>query len=62
MALKEGDHLPSFDLPTDSDGRLATGDLAGQAAVIYFYPKDATPGCTTEAKGFRAHLAAFAAA
>ena len=29
MALNEGDHLPSFDLPTDSDGRVATGDLAG---------------------------------
>ena len=62
MALNEGDHLPSFDLPTDSDGRVATGDLAGQAAVIYFYPKDDTPGCTTEAQGFRDHLAAFSAA
>lgn len=51
--LKEGDAAPDFVLP-DADGkdfRLST--LRGTWIVLYFYPKDRTPGCTLEAKGFR---------
>lgn len=62
MALTEGDSLPQFTLPTDGGGQISSDDLAGKAAVIYFYPKDDTPGCTTEAQGFRDHLSAFEAA
>jgi peroxiredoxin len=62
MALTEGDSLPQFDLPTDGGGSISSADLAGKAAVIYFYPKDDTPGCTTEAQGFRDSLEAFQAA
>ena len=48
----EGDPAPAFDLPTDGGGRLTSAELAGKPYVIYFYPKDDTPGCTKEAIGF----------
>lgn len=51
--LKAGDKAPAFNLPTDSGGKLSLKDLKGKKAVIYFYPKDMTPGCTTEAQDFR---------
>jgi peroxiredoxin Q/BCP len=51
-AIEKGDKLPTFKLPTDDGGTVSPADLAGKAAVIYFYPKDDTPGCTTEAKDF----------
>ena len=44
---------PDFDLETDSGGRLSLKDLRGKTVVLYFYPKDDTPGCTTEACEFR---------
>lgn len=50
--LAEGDTAPGFDLPTDGGGRLRSSDLEGKPYVIYFYPKDDTPGCTQEAIGF----------
>jgi peroxiredoxin Q/BCP len=50
--LKPGDTAPDFDLPTDGAGRVALADLKGQTVVLYFYPKDDTSGCTTEAIGF----------
>jgi peroxiredoxin Q/BCP len=50
--LKPGDAAPDFDLPTDGAGRVALADLKGQTVVLYFYPKDDTSGCTTEAIGF----------
>ncbi|MFI5385372.1 MAG: thioredoxin-dependent thiol peroxidase [Fimbriimonadales bacterium] len=51
--LKEGDSFPAFSLP-DQDGETVTNaDLKGAKAVIYFYPKDDTPGCTVEACEFR---------
>jgi len=50
--LAEGDLAPTFDLPTDGGGRLGTTALQGKPYVVYFYPRDDTPGCTTEAKGF----------
>jgi len=53
MTLNIGDTAPAFDLPTYSGERLALKDLKGKTVVLYFYPKDMTPGCTIEAKDFR---------
>ena len=53
MALQEGDTAPNFTLPTDGGGSVTLADLKGSPVVVYFYPKDNTPGCTTEAKDFR---------
>ena len=50
---KEGSQAPDFDLPASSGGNIALKDLRGKNVVIYFYPKDDTPGCTVEACGFR---------
>jgi peroxiredoxin Q/BCP len=51
--LKEGDMAPDFALE-DADGRIRKlGDFKGKMLVLYFYPKDDTPGCTTEACAFR---------
>ncbi len=60
--LQPGDRAPDFDLPTDGGGRLSSADLAGKRYVIYFYPKDNTPGCTTEACDFRDNMARLGAA
>ena len=59
MTLKTGDKAPAFDLPTDGGGTLTLGSLKGKKVVLYFYPKDATPGCTTEAQDFRDRIKAF---
>lgn len=56
-----GDAAPAFTLNGDT-GPISLTDFAGKKLVLYFYPKDDTPGCTTEGKDFSAHLAAFAAA
>jgi peroxiredoxin Q/BCP len=56
-----GDRAPDFDLPTDGGGRAKLSDYAGRTLVLYFYPKDDTPGCTTEAQGFEAARARFEA-
>ena len=51
--LEEGKKAPAFALP-DQDGKtIALKDFAGKRLVLYFYPRDNTPGCTTEALGFR---------
>lgn len=50
--LEEGDKAPSFKLKTDGGGEISLAQLKGKIAVIYFYPKDDTPGCTTEAIDF----------
>ena len=53
MAIQEGKTAPDFTL-ADADGkRVSLRDFAGQNVVLYFYPKDDTPGCTKEACGFR---------
>lgn len=53
MAVVEGKAAPAFGL-TDARGeRVALKDLAGKHVILYFYPKDDTPGCTKEACGFR---------
>jgi len=51
--LKEGEAAPDFDLPADDGSRVRLGGLRGQKVVLYFYPKDDTSGCTTEACEFR---------
>ena len=56
-----GDAAPAFTLNGDA-GPISLADFAGKKLVLYFYPKDDTPGCTTEGKDFSAHLGAFAAA
>src|SRR5438045_318457 len=53
MPLTRGDKAPTFSLTAD-DGRIVTSaSLLGQRTILYFYPKDDTPGCTKEACGFR---------
>ena len=59
--LKPGDHAPDFDMPGDA-GAVSIAALKGKIVVLYFYPKDDTPGCTTEAQGFTAAAADLAAA
>ena len=49
-----GDKAPAFTLPTNGDGKLSLSDLKGKKVVLYFYPRDDTPGCTNEAKDFTA--------
>ena len=51
--LHVGDTVKAFTLPDDEGNQLSLESLAGKKKVIYFYPKDDTPGCTTEACGFR---------
>lgn len=52
MTLEAGDKIPAFRGET-ADGPITRRDLEGQVSILYFYPKDATPGCTTEACDFR---------
>ena len=49
----EGSKAPEFDLPASNGGNIALKDLRGKNIVVYFYPKDNTPGCTVEACGLR---------
>ena len=60
--LAPGDVAPTFDLPRDGGGTVSLSQFAGTPVVLYFYPKDDTPGCTTEAKDFTDHVGDFAAA
>ncbi len=53
---------PDFTLPVSGGGEVSLSVLKGSAVVLYFYPRDDTPGCTKEAIGFSEHLDAFAAA
>lgn len=57
--LNIGDAAPDFTLPTDGGGEITLSDLRGQKVVIYFYPKDNTPGCTTESCEFNDALPNF---
>ena len=54
--IEAGQPVPDFTLPRDGGGMLGPKDFAGRKLVIYFYPKDDTPGCTTEALEFTARL------
>ena len=57
--LEIGDAIPSFCLPNQDEEEICFRDIKGRWAVIYFYPKDNTPGCTTEACDFTAALPDF---
>ena len=51
--LEAGDKAPDFSLPSDTGHIIDSAALKGQRYVLYFYPKDNTPGCTTEGQDFR---------
>ncbi len=53
MSVEIGKPAPDFILPRDGGGRVRLRDMRGRKAVLYFYPKDDTSGCTAEACGFR---------
>ena len=54
-----GDNAPQFNLSTNGGGQFSLADAAGKYLILYFYPKDDTPGCTKEAIGFSEASAAF---
>jgi peroxiredoxin Q/BCP len=53
MAIQEGKAAPAFTLENQDGESVSLGDFAGKNVILYFYPKDDTPGCTKEACGFR---------
>jgi peroxiredoxin Q/BCP len=57
--IEEGKPAPDFELPSDSGETIKLSDLRGKPVVLYFYPKDDTPGCTTQACGIRDHRADY---
>ena len=57
--LAAGDKAPDFTLPDQDGTAVSLQDFAGRQVVVYFYPKDDTPGCTKEACQFNDNLAAF---
>lgn len=62
MALEVGAKAPAFDLKAFPAGKYKLSQLQGKNVVLYFYPKDDTPGCTKEACGFRDNHEAFTSA
>ena len=60
--LQQGESLPDMELTTESGEHIGTGELTGQKTVLYFYPKDDTPGCTKEACAFRDRMNDYAKA
>ncbi len=54
--IEEGKKAPAFTLESSDGGKVALKDFAGQYVVLYFYPRDNTPGCTTEANDFNKAL------
>lgn len=61
MQIAVGQPIPSF-TAASTQGEISLESLKGQKTVLYFYPKDNTPGCTTQAQGFRDHHDDFTAA
>jgi thioredoxin-dependent peroxiredoxin len=59
LKLKEGDQAPAFTASTSGGGTVSLADYHGKNVILYFYPKDNTPGCTKEACAFRDHFADF---
>ena len=53
MSLEVGDKAPDFTMPTNGGGEVSLATLKGKPVVLYFYPRDDTPGCTKEACNFR---------
>ena len=62
MAVAIDQPVSDFQIAATSEKTVKLSDLKGKQVVIYFYPKDSTPGCTTEGQGFRDHYADFQAA
>jgi peroxiredoxin Q/BCP len=60
--IAAGNKAPAFALESSAGGTVKLADLAGKTAVLYFYPRDNTPGCTIEAQDFQAALPALAKA
>lgn len=60
--VQEGDKAPDFTLPDDNGNKVKLSALKGKPVVVYFYPRDDTPGCTKEACAFRDQKAALAKA
>ena len=60
-SLNIGDQAPDFTLPSNGDKTISLSDFKGEKVVLYFYPKDNTPGCTTESCDFRDNMKAFEA-
>jgi peroxiredoxin Q/BCP len=58
--VEEGKPAPDFELSSDSGERVKLSSLRGKPVVLYFYPRDDTPGCTTQACGIRDSYGAFA--
>jgi peroxiredoxin Q/BCP len=59
LQLKEGDNAPEFSATTNGGGKISLADYKGKNVILYFYPKDDTPGCTKEACAFRDHFSEF---
>lgn len=59
LKLKEGDAAPEFSAATNGGGKISLADYKGKHVILYFYPKDDTPGCTKEACAFRDHFVDF---
>ena len=59
LDFQAGDQAPDFILPVDTGEEVTLSGLRGRSLVLYFYPKDDTPGCTKEACAFRDSYAAF---
>jgi len=59
MTVEVGKKVPAFKLPATGDQTISLSSLKGQNIVLYFYPKDNTPGCTTEGQNFRDNIAKF---
>ena len=59
LKLKEGDKAPAFTADTSGGGRVSLADFLGKNVILYFYPRDDTPGCTKEACAFRDGYAGF---
>jgi peroxiredoxin Q/BCP len=62
MTINVGDTAPNFTLPSQNGSSVSLTDFRGQAVVLYFYPKDDTPGCTTESCAFRDQYEVFKSA
>jgi thioredoxin-dependent peroxiredoxin len=56
---QQGQQLPDVEFITEDEGRISAGDLGGRKTVLYFYPKDDTPGCTKEACAFRDRMSDY---
>ena len=59
LRLKEGDIAPKFTVATSGGGKISLADYLGKNVILYFYPRDDTPGCTKEACAFRDEFAEF---